>query len=301
MTCFSIERWLAICYPLKHKSFSSCYRATIAIIGVWILSFVMASPVLQIVVINKLRIPFESLTDPSWLHPSITSDGHTIIGTDFCAMDFDDHLSQMIFILGAFFGFFIFPAVVITVLYAHIMTTIRKSDQYLTTDQQQNARNKKIIKMLLAVVVTFFICWTPFHLQRILAIYVTNLNPTPSEALTKLYNYIFYCSGYFYYSNSALNPVLYNIMSTRYRRAFKNTIMFPFPSCKDRIMVKANSLSKPRSSVSRMSTFRFSMDRGINRHHKTNSSEDTRSTLIRHGTNGSQKVVLAKVITTDAP
>ncbi|CAD5209939.1 unnamed protein product [Bursaphelenchus okinawaensis] len=293
MTCFSIERWLAICYPLKHKSFSSCYRATIAIIGVWILSFVMASPVLQIVVINKLRIPLEFITDSGWLHPSVTNDGLTILGTDFCAMDFDDHLSQMIFICGAFFGFFIFPAVVITVLYAHIMTTIKKTDRYITTDQQQNARNKKIIKMLLAVVVTFFICWTPFHMQRILAIYVTNLNPAPSEALTKLYNYIFYCSGYFYYSNSACNPVLYNIMSTRYRRAFKNTILFPFPSCKDRVMVKASSMSKPRASVSRMSTLRLSTERGSTR--LTKSQEDGTSALIRH--NGSQRSqrVLAKI------
>lgn len=72
-----------------------------------------------------------------------------------------------------------------------------------------------------AVVVAFIICWAPFHAQRLLAIYGLRTGEKPSSAILALYTVLTYTSGILYYLSATINPILYNIMSNRFRRAFK--------------------------------------------------------------------------------
>lgn len=65
--------------------------------------------------------------------------------------------------------------------------------------------------------IMFFICWAPFHAQRLLYIYGEDNYPDLNEALYML-------SGCLYYFSTTVNPILYNLMSVKYRRAFKQTI-----------------------------------------------------------------------------
>lgn len=63
--------------------------------------------------------------------------------------------------------------------------------------------------------VTFFLCWAPFHAQRLLYVY--------GRQWTHFYivnEWLYYVAGCFYYFSSTVNPVLYNIMSVNYRNAF---------------------------------------------------------------------------------
>lgn len=90
----------------------------------------------------------------------------------------------------------------------------------------------------------FFLCWLPFHVQRLLSIYLNEMASAPpddgsspseySSALFTLFSIVFYISGYCYYSNSACNPILYNTLSAKYRMAFCRTVSVPqhpqFPS-----------------------------------------------------------------------
>lgn len=68
-----------------------------------------------------------------------------------------------------------------------------------------------------AVVIGFFVCWAPFHAQRLFAIY----GPEEFQDTTDL---IFFSTGILYYFQSTLNPLLYNIMSDRYRTAFRDIL-----------------------------------------------------------------------------
>ena len=75
-----------------------------------------------------------------------------------------------------------------------------------------------------AVVVVFFLCWAPFHTQRLLVIYM----PQPwSSGFEAFMHVLFYISGVLYFLSSVINPILYHIMSLKFRRAFKNTILSP--------------------------------------------------------------------------
>lgn len=71
-----------------------------------------------------------------------------------------------------------------------------------------------------AVVVTFFLCWAPFHAQRLLYLYADRTTSYYSE----INEWLYYIAGCFYYFSSTVNPVLYNIMSVKYRHAFRQTL-----------------------------------------------------------------------------
>ena len=71
----------------------------------------------------------------------------------------------------------------------------------------------------MVVVVAFFICWIPFHSQRLMFVVVTLYGEwSPRTQYTQ--HVLFMVSGVFYYFNSILNPILYTIMSKRFRRGF---------------------------------------------------------------------------------
>lgn len=70
-----------------------------------------------------------------------------------------------------------------------------------------------------AVVLAFFLCWAPFHSQRLMYLYGQDL-PHFSEINAWLY----YVTGCLYFFGSTVNPILYNLMSVKYRMAFKETL-----------------------------------------------------------------------------
>ncbi|XP_060817027.1 neuropeptides capa receptor-like isoform X2 [Bombus pascuorum] len=67
-----------------------------------------------------------------------------------------------------------------------------------------------------AVVITFFICWAPFHIQRLLYVY-------EDSTYDDINQWVYPLTGCLYYFSTTINPILYNVMSAKYRNAFKET------------------------------------------------------------------------------
>ncbi|GFS11580.1 pyrokinin receptor [Elysia marginata] len=80
---------------------------------------------------------------------------------------------------------------------------------------------KSVLKMLVAVVVAFFLCWAPFHTQRLMSVYLKDR----SSLVLTIENALFYISGVTYYLSATINPVLYSIMSLKFRQAFRSTLL----------------------------------------------------------------------------
>ncbi|KAI5638866.1 7 transmembrane receptor (rhodopsin family) domain-containing protein [Phthorimaea operculella] len=144
------------------------------------------------------------------------------------------------FELSTFFFFFA-PMVLITVLYFLIGTRLRKSTISKQASENENFERamrynhkirrkysqstKRVVKMLVAVVVAFFICWAPFHAQRLMYIYTASSNHLALSPLEHSFFVILtYISGVFYYMSTCINPIFYHIMSNKFREAFKNTM-----------------------------------------------------------------------------
>lgn len=97
--------------------------------------------------------------------------------------------------------------------------------------------------------VAFFICWAPFHAQRLMAIYVIQQTPTA----VMIYTTLTHISGITYYVSATINPILYSIMSKKFRHAFKNTLAH---CCRKNGSYERNSLRYSSYAGCQTSVFR---------------------------------------------
>ena len=72
-----------------------------------------------------------------------------------------------------------------------------------------------------AVVITFFICWAPFHAQRLVAMHMEPIDDPQSSLAVKIYDIVTYISAILFYLSTSVNPILYHTMSHKFRDAFK--------------------------------------------------------------------------------
>ncbi|KAK3585745.1 hypothetical protein CHS0354_020321, partial [Potamilus streckersoni] len=214
ITAFTMERYIAICHPLKAQKIADLSRSVKIILGIWIISLLCALP-----------------------YPLHTKIFYYILDTNkvpladslICNIP-DKYYETMSYIFQlSTFVFFVFPMTVITVLYVLIALELRKAtlqrassgDTGKSASPNVPAQSRKaVLRMLIAVVVAFFVCWAPFHAQRLFTIY--NRHWTPF--LLELQSTLFYVSGVLYFVSSTVNPIFYNLMSRRYREAFKDVI-----------------------------------------------------------------------------
>lgn len=97
----------------------------------------------------------------------------------------------------------------------------------IISQTQGNRRNllkyrKQLVWMLGTVVFSFFFCLLPFRAMTLWIIIV------PNETVFKMGIDRYYCMLYFcrimLYINSAINPILYNLMSSKFRDGFLKLI-----------------------------------------------------------------------------
>ncbi|RUS78866.1 hypothetical protein EGW08_013371 [Elysia chlorotica] len=224
ITSFTVERYLAICHPLLAHKISALSRAVKIIISIWTVSLLLAVPyAVHTRLYNEVYIPDSDIPIPESLVCSIPY--HFLEG-------FMYYMFQI-----STFLFFIGPVTVIIILYILIGLALRRSplnrgsaDDTPYSSIKSSSSNlphqprKTVIRMLVAVTVAFIVCWAPFHAQRLMVLYVPKWTPE----LLAVQSHIFYISGVLYFVSATVNPILYNVISKRYRAAFKQTI---FPCC----------------------------------------------------------------------
>ncbi|CAG0897824.1 unnamed protein product [Cyprideis torosa] len=210
IAAFTVERYIAICYPLRSHVMSKLSRAKRIILIIWFIALIFAIP--QISLLSSTLV------------------------------------------------FFIIPLFLITVLYLRLGIKLKQasfercasvaheSKKSNSTDAQESASHEMqvmnpklkyrnhpmdinarlsasrtaVIKVLVAVVLAFFLCWAPFHAQRLMAVYATwtNIN---SQHFQQAFHYLYSISGILYYTSATINPILYHTLCCRFRYAFKDT------------------------------------------------------------------------------
>lgn len=114
---------------------------------------------------------------------------------------------------------------------------------------------KQVVLMLGAVVLSFFICLLPFRVLTLWIIFV------PSESINQLgvikyYSILYFCR-IMLYLNSAINPILYNLMSSKFRRGFVKICCFNMKHRRT-IMKHNNTTTTTTSSLILRQSFRKS-------------------------------------------
>ncbi|KAM4629845.1 neuromedin-U receptor 1 [Polymixia lowei] len=225
VTALSVERYIAVVHPLRAKYVVTRTHAKRVILTVWGVSVLCAVPNTSLHGISTLPgqssggngnpgagIPESAicmLVKPRWMY-NLTIQVTTLL-------------------------FFILPMLTISALYMLIGLQLKREKMLQALEaksgfgrdsfcnvrtQQQKARRRQVTKMLFVLVVVFGICWAPFHTDRLMWSFITNWTDDHLET----FQYVHVISGVFFYLSSAVNPILYNLMSTRFREMFKEVM-----------------------------------------------------------------------------
>lgn len=119
--------------------------------------------------------------------------------------------------------FFVLPFLMLIVLYSIIARNLISNQGAMlrarpTKPELSLKARKQVVLMLGAVVISFFICLLPFRLLTLWIILSTD-QALHDMGLARYYSLLYFCR-IMLYLNSAMNPILYNLMSTKFRKGF---------------------------------------------------------------------------------
>ncbi|XP_077461711.1 neuromedin-K receptor-like isoform X1 [Stigmatopora argus] len=193
MTAIAIDRYMAIIHPLKPRLSA---KATVAVIMIiWSLAVVLALPLGYFATIRVL--PHRTLCYVAW--PRMADD------------PFMYHIVVTVLVYAV-------PLVVMAITYSTIGVTLwggeipgDTSDNY----HGQLQAKRKIVKMMMIVVVTFALCWLPYHIYFM----VMGLNKHLSKwkAIQQVYLAVLWLAM----SSTMYNPIIYCCLNSKFRTGFK--------------------------------------------------------------------------------
>ncbi|XP_058470608.1 growth hormone secretagogue receptor a isoform X1 [Solea solea] len=217
ITALSVERYLAICFPLRAKALVTKRRVRALILLLWTVSLLSAGPVFAMVGVERDSV------GPREFSLGLGNDSDSSlegVDTRECKMT---HYAVESGLMGAMVWlssvFFFMPVFCLTVLYSLIGRRLWQRHRETSIGSRgahRDKSNRQTIKMLVVVVLAFVLCWLPFHVGRYLQFRSLD---APSPLLSQLSEYCSMVSVVLFYLSAAINPILYNTMSWKYRGA----------------------------------------------------------------------------------
>ncbi|XP_029605978.1 neuromedin-K receptor [Salmo salar] len=233
MTAIAVDRYMAIIHPLKPRL--SATATKVVIMCIWALAVVLAFPLCFYSTIRIL--PRRTICYVAW--PRKEDD------------PFMFHIIVMLLV-------YLLPLMVMGITYTIVGVTLwggeipgDSSDNY----HSQLRAKRKVVKMMIIVVVTFALCWLPYHVYFI----VTGLNKALMrwKSIQQVYLSVMWLAM----SSTMYNPIIYCCLNSRFRAGFKRAFRWcPFVqvSSYDELELRATRLHPARQSsmytLSRMDT-----------------------------------------------
>ncbi|XP_014366724.2 thyrotropin-releasing hormone receptor isoform X2 [Papilio machaon] len=198
----SFERYYAICEPLRAGYVCTKTRATLICALAWFFAALFTSPILAIAE-----------------HHTVTRQDGTV--SSQCLTQAVTYW-QITFFIMVIILLYVLPLLILIVLYSiiakNLITAASKVVLNKTVDPYNTRARKQVILMLGTVVLCFFLCLMPYRVL-IMWIIVTPSELSDTVSPEKWYN-LLYFSRIMLYINSAINPILYNLMSSKFRIGF---------------------------------------------------------------------------------
>ncbi|XP_062385471.1 opioid receptor, delta 1a [Sardina pilchardus] len=215
LTMMSVDRYIAVCHPVRALEFRTPAKAKIINVCVWILSSAVGVPIMIMAVTkvtdNGKIVCTLKFPDPDWYWDTVTK---------ICVFIFA----------------FVVPVLVITICYGLMILRLR-SVRLLSGSKEKDRNMRRITRMVLVIVAAFIICWTPIHIFIIVKTLVEIDQRNPFIVASW---HLCIALGY---TNSSLNPVLYAFLDENFKRCFRDFCL-PF-----RTRVERSSLTHARNNA----------------------------------------------------
>ncbi|KAJ6663809.1 hypothetical protein lerEdw1_009888 [Lerista edwardsae] len=226
LTVISMDRCVSVMYPVWGQNYRSPRLASMVVVGVWVAAVALSSPYLA----------FRD-TRPSDLVENTTHCYNNFaLSDDFQSSEAAElgERRHQVMVLTRFVVGFLVPFSII--LFCYGIITAKLKGNRLT-------RSGRPFKIMVAVVLAFFICWFPYHVFSFLEMSVTMVTPWLQTVLVVG---IPLASG-LAYLNSCLNPFLYVFVGQDFREKLRMSVLAAFESAFSE--TSAQALTKSKSSA----------------------------------------------------
>ncbi|XP_029026505.1 motilin receptor [Betta splendens] len=198
ITALSIERYLAISLPLRSKVVEPRRRAPCVILALWAFALVSAAPTLVLV-----GVEYENDTAPDYSTGQCKHTGAAISS------------GQLHIMIWVSTTYFLCPMLCLLVLYGSIGCRLwrSKNDLQGPCAAVRARSHRQTVKILVVLMLAFIVCWLPYHVGRNLFAQVDDYH---TALLSQRFNM---ASMVLCYLSASINPVVYNLMSRKYRAA----------------------------------------------------------------------------------
>ena len=203
-----------IVYPTKDSM--RRFGAAIALISIWIISLLMASPLL----IFNVKQSVEPMPG--------------IVLYDVCVEQQNMHFEKAAYSIASILFQYIVPIVIVTVAHARICNKLKYRminqnvshassapvNPFLKRKNEREARRKRKTNMLLVMIAVIFIAsWLPLNVFNIMADFNFNLFQDIDKN-----NLIFPICHLLVLSSACMNPVLYGWLNDNFRKEFEKVL-----------------------------------------------------------------------------
>ncbi|KAK2119088.1 hypothetical protein P7K49_000474 [Saguinus oedipus] len=237
MTALSVERYLAICRPLRARVLVTRRRVRALIAVLWAVALLSAGPFFFLVGVEQdpgisvvpglngtarlTPLPPAS-SPPHWpsrvpplspLSRPEAAEAAALFSRE-CRPN-PEQLGALRVMLWVTTAYFFLPFLCLSILYGLIGRELWSSQGPLRGPAASGRErgHRQTIRVLLVVVLAFIVCWLPFHVGRIIYI---NTKDSRMMYFSQYFNIV---ALQLFYLSASINPILYNLISKKYRAA----------------------------------------------------------------------------------
>ena len=204
----AVERFFSVVYPLKRQPIRTRKVCFLLIAFTWFLSAVSAAPNLY-----TLKLTTHN-NKPMCYHTWEPA--------------FDSREGFKVELATSLVLFTILPFIILSSLYTAIIVALYSPNRSLSLASEERRRraweNRRISLMLLAVVITFLLTWTPLNVYMYYAVFVTKVRPCELRKLL-------FAANFLSYTYPAINPLIYYVFNEHYKNGIQELLRCLLP-CK---------------------------------------------------------------------
>ena len=231
------ESWASsVCKPGQYFRAVSQAVSILSLVLIAVDRFVAIVYPFKVILLNmKLRVILLAL---SWLIPILFGLPYALFSRVikvedqlFCRVMMSDEDTTVFHATGICLFYFL-PLITIIILYSVIIRVLKKKpspgeSQSSHENAKRRQQNQKVLKILISIVIAFFICWTPLGIYLFLRKFYPGLFPQDKCLLIPAFTFYLFPS-----LSTAINPVILFVFSTNYKEALKSLSSQVFSRCK---------------------------------------------------------------------
>ncbi|KAM9480934.1 C5a anaphylatoxin chemotactic receptor 1-like [Clarias gariepinus] len=191
LTVISLDRWILVSRPAWCQNRRRPRLARWICLGTWMLALVGSIP--------------------QFIHMEERLSGTKLM----CRGHYANMTHAWAMVVTRFLLGFLLPFLIIS--YSHWLVYQRT---HQTSARRQSERSARTVRVILAIVITFFFCWIPLHIIDTIALSLPYSMDETSVKLS-LAQVLALCLAYF---NSCLNPLLYVCLGRGFKESFTKTL-----------------------------------------------------------------------------